>query len=205
MPARVVTNSQGGSFPRSPQSTVSQTVLSAHHQPIGPQKTQIKTPTINEKTGAPISPFQGTSTHDERAKFYTGYERLDLQNAAVQRVRELQEENDNLQREILSKEKEIIDSPDPLVIVADIEHRQTMIARNTGEVLKIYRINEERLNTIRMLEEQNNKLNTEIISAQGKFIAINDMQQRTQIASEFFILKAHLEKNLQELSELTRS
>ncbi len=196
MPARVVTNSQGN-FPQS-----SQNVLSAHQTPTI-QKVQIKPSSINEKTGMPVSPFQGTSTHDERAKFYTGYERLDLQNAWVQRVRELQEENDHLQREILEKEKEVIDSPDPLVIVADIEHRQTMIARNTGEILKIYRVNEERLNTIRMLEEQNNKLNTEIIAAQGRFIATTDMQQRMQIASEFFILKSNLEHNLQQLSELT--
>ncbi len=84
MPARVITNSQG---------TVSV------NQQAGAQKAQIKASAVSEKkeqVSAKIDPtsrvFQEMQTHDVRAKFYTGHERLDLQNIKVQRVRELQEE-----------------------------------------------------------------------------------------------------------------
>lgn len=190
MPARIVTNSQGTASVNKQAGAV-----------------QIKAPIINEKKEQPKAieaprSFQDMYTHDERAKFYTGHERINLQGTQVQRVRELQEENDNLQREIIVKEKDVVNCIDPLAILADIEHRQTMIARNTGEILKIYRKNEERIARIKELETQNAKLNSEMISAQGKFISTNDMQLRTRLASEFFILKATIERNLKEINDL---
>lgn len=194
MPARVITNSQGA--------------VSVNQQ-AGAQKAQIKAPAISEKKeSAKIDSsshaFQGMQSHDDRAKFYTGHERLNLQNVKVHRVRELQEENDHLQREIIAKQNDVLNSADPLALLAGIEHCQTMIARNTGEILKIYRKNEERLARIKELENQNAKMNKELIAAQGKFIATNDMQIRTQLASEFFILKATIERNLSEIEELNK-
>lgn len=195
MAARVITNNSQGPNPMNKQSGAP----------------QIKAPTIiNEKKDQlnikPEAPrFQDMYSHDDRAKFYTGHERINLQTTQVQRVRELQEENDHLQREIITKEKDVINCVDPLAILADIEHRQTMIARNTGEILKIYRKNEERIARVKELESQNSKLNNEMIAAQSKFISTNDMQLRTRLASEFFILKATIERNLNEINDLNRN
>ncbi len=191
MSTRVITNSQGDA----------QGNVSVSHQ-MG--KANAKTPLINEKPGKSDRPFKEVFTQEERAKFYTGYESLELQNVQVQRVRELQHENDLLQREIAAKELEVASCVDPLSLLADIEHRQTMIARNTGEILKIYRVNEERLKTIMDLEKQNIKLSADLVASQSKFISTNDMQQRTQIASEYFIVKSNLEHNLEVISDLSK-
>jgi hypothetical protein len=141
----------------------------------------------------------------ERAQFYAGGDRLDLQGNQVQRVRELQEENDHLQREIVAKEGSITDSTDPLSILADIEHRKVIIARNTGEILKIYLRNEERLKRVKELEGRNSKIQTEMMEMQSRFISTKDMSEKTKFASEFFILKSEIERNLQEISELNRN
>lgn len=195
MAARVITNG-------------SQSSVSVNKQAGAPQ--QIKAPIIHERKDQinvkPEAPrFQDMYSHDDRAKFYTGQERISLQPSNVNRVRELQEENDHLQREIISKEKDVINCSDPLAILADIEHRQTMIARNTGEILKIYRKNEERLARVKELETQNSKLTNEMTAAQSKFIATNDMQLRTRLASEFFILKSTIERNVNEINELNKN
>lgn len=196
MSTRVITNSQGDA---------SHGNVSVSQQ-MG--KTHVKSPLINnEKLGKSdvivSRPFHEVFTNEEREKFYTGYEGLELQNAQIHRVRELQHENDLLQREIVAKEFEVTQCVDPLSLLADIEHRQTMIARNTGEILKIYRVNEERLKAIIDLEKQNIKLNADLVTSQSKFIATNDMQQRTQIASEYFVVKASLERNLTTILELS--
>lgn len=194
MSTRVITNSQGDA-----QGNVFVS------QQMG--KSHAKSPLISEKqvkSEAVSRPFKEVFTQEERAKFYTGYESLELQNAQVHRVRELQHENDLLQREIAAKEVEVANCIDPLSLLADIEHRQTIIARNTGEILKIYRVNEERLKTIMDLEKQNVKLSADLVSSQSKFISTNDMQQRTQIASEYFIVKSNLERNLEVISDLSR-
>ncbi len=198
MPARVITNSQNSG--------------SASQQVGGAQKQQIKAPIMNEKkevfetkTATSAPRLSELYSHDERAKFYTGHDRLNLNSAQIERVRTLQADNDHLQREIIQKEKEVIHCVDPLAILADIEHRQTMVARNTGEILKIYRKSEESVNRVRELEAQNEKLNSEMIIAQGKFISTSDMQLRTRLASEFFILKATIERNLQEIQEQSKN
>lgn len=152
-------------------------------------------------------PFQQEVSfkHDARAKFYTGHERLDLQASQVQRVRELQEENDHLQREINAKELEVHDAKDPLVILADIEHRKTLIARNTGEVLNIYTRNEERLKKINELENQNGRIKQDMKSMQGYFVNTNNMDEKTKFASDYFIMRSTIEKNAQEIKELSKN
>lgn len=138
----------------------------------------------------------------DRAQFYAGQERLTLQGQSVQRVRELQEENDHLQREIAAKEAELHSCGDPLTILADIEHRKIMIARNTGEILKIYLKNEERMKRIQELEDHNAKIQNQMMEMQGRFIATKNMEEKTKFASEFFVLKSERERNLQEISNL---
>lgn len=143
-------------------------------------------------------------TYDNRSDFYTGEDRLTLQISQIQRVRDLQETNDNLQREIRMKEKMLSNSSDPLSVLADMEHCNIMIARNTGEILKIHTQNEARLRRIAELEEQNIRLEKEMVIMQGKFITTHDMQQRTKYAAEFFLTKASMEKNIAELAELNQ-
>ena len=138
----------------------------------------------------------------DRAEFYAGRDRLNLQGESVQRVRELQEENDHLQREISVKEEELKSSTDPLSILADVEHRKIIIARNTGEILKIYLRNEERMKRIKELENHNSKIQSEMMEMQGSFISTKNMDEKTTFASEFFVLKSEIERNLQEISNL---
>lgn len=149
--------------------------------------------------------FKPILSHDERAKFYTGKERLDLQASQVQRIRELQEENDHLQREINARENELHDAKDPLVVIADIEHRKTIIARNTGEVLNIYTRNEERLKKIKELEAQNVKIKEDMKSMQGNFADTKNMDEKTKYASDYFIFRSTVEKNIQEIKELSKN
>jgi len=186
MPARVITNSQKSSGKNS-----------------GAQKAQLKASVVKEI--AQVSEeINQLSDSDPRAQFYTGNERLNIQGSQVQRIRELQEENDHLQREIASKESEVVNCSDPLAILADIEHRKIIISRNTGEVLKIYQRNEERLKRIKELESHNSRIQNELMSMQGKFISTNDMEERTDCASRFFLLKSTIENNLAEIEELSK-
>lgn len=197
MPARVITNSQGK--------------ILVNDQ-AGAAKAEIKAPTNIEKK-EPVNSAKTESTprfkemyvHDERAKFYTGQDRLNLQNHHVKRVRELQEENDNLQREIHAKEQQVVDCKDPLAILAEIEHCKTKVARNTGEIVTIYSKNEERLDRIKDLQSQNSKMNAEMLNAQGRFASTNDMQLRTRLASEFFTLKETIRRNQNEIEDLSKN
>jgi len=137
--------------------------------------------------------------------FYTGQDRVTLQNHQIHRVRELQEINDNLQRDIIKKERELTNASDPLAILADMEHCNIMIARNTGEIIKIYTQNDERLKRIAELESENARLKDELIDMRDKFIHTHDMQQRTKFAVDFFLIKSKLEKNTSELYDLKQS
>ncbi len=147
-------------------------------------------------------PLRKAFSPEERAGFYTGEDRLTLQNHNIQRVRELQESNDSLQREIARKEKLMLSASDPLAISADIEHAKIMIARNTGEILQIYANDEERRRRIAELEAQNIRLRAEMVNMQSKFITNHDMNQRTRHAADFFISKSRLEKNIAEIIDL---
>lgn len=187
-------------------------------------KSKMKAPKVEIKAPAAPQPEAGLSIEDEmkaaiaeniqsvrefssvdRAQFYGGQERSNLQGESVSRVRQLQEENDHLQREIMSKEKEVAECTDPLSILAEIEHRKIIIARNTGEILKIYLRNEERLKRIKHLEEANAKIQSEMMDMQGQFISTKDMEAKTKFASEFFVMKSEIERNLEEIEELSQS
>ena len=48
-----------------------------------------------------IKPANPVLSQDDRAEFYTGQERVTLQMRNIQRVRDLQETNDNLQQQDL--------------------------------------------------------------------------------------------------------
>jgi len=178
----------------------------------GAPKVQIKTPVIKEEgkkasqaeVKFTLSQEQKSISGIERAQFYDGHERLNLQGSSVQRVRELQEENDHLQREIVQRESEIAGCTDPLAILADVEHRKVIIARNTGEILKIYLRNEERLKRVQELEAHNARIQNELTEMQGKFISTKDLEEKTKFASEFFILKSEIERNLNEINELNK-
>lgn len=217
MPARIIRNSQGG-------------IRSASNEKIkAGAPIQVKAPNMQENKGekiniAPAAPVNVAFTQEnivkeeissqkihknsakvERAQFYTGSERLNLQGTQVQRIRELQEENDHLQREIATKEMQITDASDPLAILADIEHRKIIVARNTGEILKIYLKNEERIKRINELENENVRVQAEMMKIQGQFVSTKDMEEKTKIASEFFIMKSEIERNMQEINELNKN
>ncbi len=168
-------------------------------------QTQKAADAVNSKEGHKAliaNPVTRLFNHDDRAEFYTGCERMTLQTGQIQKVRELQESNDNLQRQVTRNEKELLHAEDPLAILAEIEHCNITIARNTGEILNIYTQNEKRLKRIMELEAQNINLQQEMSDTQGKFITCHDMSQRTRFAAEFFVNKAQYEKNLAEIREL---
>jgi hypothetical protein len=141
-------------------------------------------------------------TREERTNFYAGNDRLSLLPECLKRVRELHDMNDSLQRQIAKCEKELETASDALAIHAEIEHCHIMIARNTGEILNIYSMNDSRLRRIAELESQNLELNKNMDSTQSSFISTRDMAQRTQHATDFFLNKATFERNTQELRRL---
>lgn len=138
----------------------------------------------------------------ERTEFYTGKESATLQINQIQKVRALQEANDNLQRQIAHNQKELLTTSDPLLLLADIEHCNIMISRNTGEIMNIYAQNEQRLKRIALLEAQNDELRRGMENTQEKFSSSHEMDSRTKIASEFFSSKSQYEKNLNEIYTL---
>lgn len=144
------------------------------------------------------------ANRDERTYFYGGYERLTLLSSHLQRVRELHEANDKLQRQITKCEKELEGSDDPISFGAEIEHCYVMIARNTGEILNIYSMNEARIRRIAELEAQNIELTKNMDGIQANFFSAKEMNDRTQHATEFFLNKATLERNIEEIRHLSQ-
>jgi len=202
MPARVIQNAQGGNKnnpENKQQMKTPQVEIKVDKKNEGKIQEEMKA-VISENVEA-AKDFSSI----ERAQFYTGSERLDLQGVHVQRVRELQEENDHLQREISAKEQEISNCQDPLAILADIEHRKIIVARNTGEILKIYLKNEERIKRIKELETKNARIQKEMMEMQGRFISTHNLDEKTKVASEFFILKCEIENNISEIAELKKN
>lgn len=197
MPARVIRNN-GGNNKKAPKAQVKAPALNSDMQEKIKQEMEA---VLSESVSA--SSFSVSDSVD-RAQFYAGKDRLNLQGTSVQRVRELQEENDHLQREIAAKEEELKSCTDPLAILADIEHRKIIIARNTGEILKIYLHNEERLKRIKDLESSNSRIQSEIMEKQGRFISTKDMEEKTQLAQDFFVLRSEIERNLQEINDLNK-
>jgi hypothetical protein len=158
----------------------------------------------NENPTLIANPTTQLLSHDHRAEFYIGHERVTLQTKQLQRVRELQEANDDLQRQMLRNEKELTNSEDPLSILADIEHSKVIVSRNTGEILNIYTQNELRLIRIAQLQAQNLNLQQEMSDAQGNFITCQEMTKRAKFAAEFFLSKNTFEKNVVEIRELNQ-
>lgn len=156
-----------------------------------------------QKTFAVNSPNRLFS-HEDRTQFYTGYERMSLPLGQVQRVRELQEANDDLQRQVMKNEKELLHAHDALTILSEVERCNIMIARNTGEILNIYAVNEARLRRIAELEAQNINLQGEMGDIQGQFITCHEMNQKTKYAAEFFAKKTEYDKNLLEIRHLNQ-
>lgn len=201
MPAHVFQNN-GGENKKAPKVQPKAPVVSEKDQ--NKIRSEMEAVLAESVQNASKNTSQSTAKFSDRTNFYAGHERLDLQGPSVQRVRELQEENDHLQREINAKEGELLNCTDPLAILADIEHRKIIIARNTGEILEIYLRNEERIKRIKQLESQNARIQKEMTEMQGQFISTKNMEEKTKFASEFFILKSEIERNLQEITELNR-
>lgn len=204
MPARVIGNSGGDSKKgamKTPKIAVKAPVLEESHQ----EKITHEMETLLAQQPAQSQSQSARKFTDmDRVQFYAGHDRLSLGGECVQRVRELQEENDHLQREIASKESEIVTCQDPLAILADIEHRRILVARNTGEILKIYLRNEERLQRIKELEQQNSQIQKDMMKMQGQFINTKNLDDKTKFASEFFILRSEIERNAAEINLLNK-
>ncbi len=64
--------------------------------------------------------------------------------------------------------------------------------------------NEERLKRIKELQTHNSRIQNEMMEMQGRFISTKDMGEKTKFASEFFVLKSEIERNLQEITELNK-
>ncbi|NDD58235.1 MAG: hypothetical protein EBZ47_03145 [Chlamydiae bacterium] len=140
---------------------------------------------------------------DERHEFYGGKDRKSLQSSSLIRVRELHEANDNLQRQIERCQQELLQSQDPLSIHAEIEHCEIILARNTGEILNIYSVNEARLRRISELQARNLELEEQMRNSQNQFISTRDMNERTQFATDFFLHKSTHDRNLSEIKLLS--
>ena len=142
--------------------------------------------------------------NDGLVQFYTGQDCAKLLPSDMKKVRDLQESNDQLQRQIVQLDRDVKHSTDALSLLAERERLQIIIARNTGEILKIHTENEQRLARITELEEENIRLKEEVVIHRDSFIEIHDMGARHQHAANFFIKKSKMEKNIAELFDLSR-
>lgn len=141
----------------------------------------------------------------ERSRFYTCIDRKTLRDASIRRVRELEDLNDMLQREIVQFEEELSQAPsDVPTLLAMIEHKKAMIARNTGEVLKIFIQEEERAQRIAELEAHNKRLEKEIAEKQSQWERTHDHEARIRISSVLLLNREKINYNLAELVDLRR-
>jgi hypothetical protein len=141
-----------------------------------------------------------------RAQFFTDADRTTLQRSQILRVRELEEINDDLQRQLIQKQAELKHLPhDPFNLLKEIENIKMTIAFNAGEILKIYAQNRYRLNRIAELEAQNAHLRNELDENEGKWPITYPMHDRANLASSIFLAKETIEKNNVELFELKKA
>jgi hypothetical protein len=138
----------------------------------------------------------------QRAQFYSGEDRVMLSSDQLERLYELEKHNDQLQREIFHKEHSLKSVQDPLAFLADIEHAKLMISRNTGEVLKIFDTASFRIQRIAELESQNTAMHTENLDKQTHWTSIQDMEERTHVASRVFLNKDMITRNETEIAML---
>jgi DNA integrity scanning protein DisA with diadenylate cyclase activity len=161
--------------------------------------TKVVTEQLNAQQEASTTHVNTHITTYERIKFYSGEDRASIQLNSLQQVRTLECANDDLQRQITHLKS---DTVDPLKTLADIDHCNAMIARNTGEILNVYAQNEKRLARINELEKQNINLQQEISDTQAAFGSSHDQDLKIKYASEYFGAKSSYDGNLVEIQEL---
>ena len=179
--------------------------LNGQDTPDKELKTQISTPVIASIAEVKIDKAQTVSSKQDlnnRFEFYVGKERITLRNEDFQRIRELQDANDQLQRQVTIQKQELFQVADSLKLSAEIEQSMCMIARNAGEVLSIYSDNESRLRRISALEDKNINLQQDMSDVLGKVATCHEMQQKTQFAKEYFLKKAEYDRNTAEIQRL---
>jgi hypothetical protein len=141
------------------------------------------------------------SFHDKML-FFSGAESALLPVSWLQRVRELQTSNDELQRQVASLRHECSLSADPLKIMNDIQYATSTIAKNTGEILNLFRQNEKRLAHIAEIERQNLNLQQEITDTMSSFGSNNQQDKQTEFAAGYFNAKSSYENNAFTLQQL---
>lgn len=151
---------------------------------------------------APSQPSSYIS-HDEMVHFYNGHDCAKLLPADMKKIRELQDTNDKLQRQVAELDNEITNASDALVLLAERERLLILIARNTGEILKTHVENDDRLNRIAKLDTDTSKLKEKVVSQRDTFIVTHDILPRSKHAADFFLSKSKIEKNTTELYDLT--
>lgn len=139
---------------------------------------------------------------NNRFDLYVGKEKMTLRSDDLQRIRELQDANDQLKRQVASQKKELFQATDSLKLSAEIEQTMCIIARNDGEILSIYSDNESRLRRISELEERNMHLQEEMSDVLGKIAICFDMHQKTKFSKGYFLKKAEYDRNTAEIQRL---
>lgn len=128
---------------------------------------------------------------------------MTLRNEDLQRVRELQGMNDQLQRQVEIQKKDLLQVADSLKLSSEIEQSMCMIARNAGEILSICTENENRLCRISELEDKNINVQQDMSDVLSKVATCHDMNQKTQFAKEYFLKKAEYDRNRAEIKRLS--
>jgi hypothetical protein len=141
-------------------------------------------------------------TSAQRAQIYCGQDRMMIPNNQLERIYILEKNNDQLQREAYRLEQSLNSSKDPFANLAGIEHAKMSIAKNTGEILKIYDTTAFRLQRIAELEIQNEVMNRENEEKQSKWTTLHNMEERTNLASSIFMNKDLISRNELEISML---
>lgn len=139
---------------------------------------------------------------NNRFELYVGKEKMTLRSNDLQRIRELQDANDQLKRQVAIQKKELFQASDSLKLSAEIEQAMCIIARNAGEILSIYSDNESRLRRIGELEEKNIHLQQDMSDVLGKIATCYDMHQKTKFSKEYFLKKAEHDRNTADIQRL---
>lgn len=179
--------------------------LNGQSTPNKELETPISPPVIASITEVKIDkpqPVNSKQDSNNRFEFYVGKERMTLRNEDLQRIRELQDANDQLQRQVAMQKQELFQVADSLKLSAEIEQSMCMIARNAGEVLSIYSDNESRLRRISALENKNINLQQDMSDVLGRVATCHEMHQKTQFAKEYFLKKAEYDRNTAEIQRL---
>jgi hypothetical protein len=131
-------------------------------------------------------------TSAQRAQIYCGQDRMMIPNNQLERIYIL----------AYRLEQSLNSSKDPFANLAGIEHAKMSIAKNTGEILKIYDTTAFRLQRIAELEIQNEVMNRENEEKQSKWTTLHNMEERTNLASSIFMNKDLISRNELEISML---